>query len=468
MNAEHGDDAATPHEADRGHGSATTRAVFRDPPPADEAARPLRLEIARALVSAPTLPVDLPAFGLRFLSVEASGRSICLVLGVDDPNVRLRLTPRRPALAALGRAKAAFEIEIGVEPLIDDISALARTLDAITARLKRSTTEARWTEAARAADALKRIPVGIPLGFFRQIVAGVAGAEGLVRTGFLCNQDCGMCWQARDWAGVDADQVSRWIEDLFAAGARRLIVSGGEPTLDPALERHVARARQLGFASVMIETNAIQASKPGFAARLAEAGLTDAFVSLHSGDADVSDAITRAKGTHARTVEGVRRLLDAGVAITLNAVMTQEGLDHLEALPDFIHASFGAHRLLRGLMLSVPADPFEQALSPAIVPDPTLLRAVLPRVIDRALALGIRVTGLDGPCGPQLCAFSADPRVTSLAPISEPLDFRVHLPGCDRCAVRAACFGVRRAQAERHGDACIAPLATAPKRLSNI
>jgi hypothetical protein len=254
-----------------------------------------------------------------------------------------------------------------------------------------------------------------------------------------------------------------WIEDLHRAGARHLIFSGGEPTLDPQLDRYVRHARALGYETVTLETNAVQLAKPGAAARLREAGLTAAFVSLHSGDAATSDAITRAPGTHARTVKGTLALLEADVTVSLNCVLTREGLAHLAGLPDFVHATFGAHPRLEGLMLSQPTDPFDHALLPGILPEPAALRAALRETIDRAFALGIAVRGLDGPCGPPLCAFGADPRLARLAPVPEALDGRVYPPACAGCAVRRACFGVRVADHAMFGDACVEPLAVAPE-----
>ncbi len=427
---------------------------FRDPPASARGSLPLEVEVARALVGATTLPVALPRFGLVLERVRADSRSVCLELS-GDVVATARLTPRRAPLAPPER----LEIEVGIETS----GARSPALEALGARLRRAMTPARWQAAEPAIGALRALPIEPPLAFLRQLVAGVGGRQGLVRTGFRCNQDCGMCWQSRDWGGPDAAQVTRWIEDLAAAGATSLLLSGGEPTLDAALPSYVARARALGLRAVTLETNAVQLAKPGRAAALAAAGLTDAFVSLHSADARVSDAITRTPGTHARTLEGVCRLLDAGVPVTLNAVMTAEGLATLAALPAFIHATFGAHPRLKGLMLSLPTSPFDAALLDAIVPDPARVREELPRVIDRALALGLDVLGLDGPCGPQLCAFGADRRVTSGSPVTERLEFRVHVSACDGCAVRDACFGVRPEQLARFGDACVAPLVTRPR-----
>ncbi|UQA60200.1 radical SAM protein [Polyangium aurulentum] len=440
----------------RGHGRDVARTPgvrFRDPPGVEEEAARLKQKIAETLVNAKVLPVHLPAFGLSLLDVAADNRGIDLILGPKDPVARLRLVWDKPKGAA----------SVTVQETAPEARRWARAFEIMAARVEKAATAERFERAMEHAKQLARLPVGVPLGFFRQLVAGVEPPEGLVRAGFLCNQDCGMCWQGRDWGRYGPDQVVRWIEDLAAAGARAIILSGGEPTLDPDLFRYLDRARALGFTSITLETNAIQAGKPGYAARLAAAGITGAFVSLHSPDPAVSDAITRAPGTHERTVRGVRALLEAGVPVILNAVMTAEGLDTLGDLPDFIHATFGGHPKLTSLMISYPTEPFDRTLVPAIVPDPARLRVALGRAIDRAMELGIAVRGLDGPCGPPLCAFGADSRVISGKPIPAPVEFRRHLPACDGCAVKSACFGVRHVDVERFGEGCVAPLARAPE-----
>jgi hypothetical protein len=443
--------------------------LFRDPPSADAEAAEMQREIARILVRAPGLPVDLPAFQLTLLAVETDGKVIDLILGKSAPIARLRLRPDGASPAGDGlvtlSAKPARPrvVSVTVEEIHADTRRFRAQLDSMASRVGAAATADRWSAALAVAKRLRRTPAGLPLEHFRQVVPGVSQRLGLVRTGFLCNQDCGMCWQGRDWGRFDAAQVLTWIEDLHAAGARYLIISGGEPTLDPDLERYLARSVELGFTGVSVETNAVQMAKPGFTARLRKAGLTEALVSLHAGDAATSDAVTRAPGTFVRTVKGIQSLLDEGVTVTLNCVITQEVLGHLAALPDFIHATFGAHRRLESLMLSLPADPFDRALLPDLIPDPVRLREILGPTIDRAIALGISVRGLDGPCGPQLCAYGADPRVTRLERVGhDDLEFRGQIPACDGCVVRDACRGPRRVQVERYGDACVAPIHRSP------
>ncbi|MFO0629316.1 MAG: radical SAM protein [Polyangiales bacterium] len=464
--------AHTPSPEARPPGASSRReAVFRDPPPRDDEARALRVEIARALVRAPSLPVALPRFQLTLCDVQVDRRAVELLVGHEAPVAALRVEPadRGDALVTL-RAPGAPSavVRVTVREVHPVAARYARQLAVMAERVQAAVTAEAWAQASALAKTLREIPAGVPLGFFRQLVAGLDHPEGLIRTGFLCNQDCGICWQDRGWGRHPPSQVLRWIEDLRAAHATSVIFSGGEPTLDPSLEDYVRHARALGFTQVTLETNAIQCAKPGRAERLRDAGVTTAFVSLHSPDAETSDAITRAPGTHARTVKGAHALLSAGVPVKFNAVMTQEGLAHLAALPDFLHREFAPYGpLLRGLMLSYPTEPYDPSLAPSIVPEPATLRRSLRAALDRAFALGLTPEGLDGPCGPPLCAFGADPRVASLRPVPEPVDFRRHLPRCEGCAVRGACFGVRIADVAVYGDACAEPLAEVPAGLQN-
>lgn len=433
-------------------------AGFRDPPSLEPEARVLREAIAAALVRAPTLPVELPAFRMRLVDVRAAKRAVELLVGWERPVAALRITARKgeEGVVSLGRGTA---VEVAVTELHESAGRHREALSTMARRIRESITNAQRDKAFELAERLRALPVGVPLEYYRQLVPGDAWRSGLVRVGFGCNQDCGICWQDREWGRFSSEQVLRWIEDLRAMGAPRLIISGGEPMLDRALDSYIRRARELGYEKVMIETNAIQCAKPGLAERLRDAGLDLAFVSLHSGDPEVSDAITRAPGTHARTVLGVHALMDAGVPVKFNAVMTGEGLDHLAGLPDFVHREFSRHGVPLRLMLSYPTEPYDPALFAAILPEPEKLRRVLREALDRCFALGVHVEGLDGPCGPPLCAHGADRRVVSLETVREALPFRRYLPVCEGCAVRSACFGVRTHDVSLYGDRCAAPIA---------
>lgn len=426
-----------------------TPPTFRDPPSADEVAHTHRIEIARALVGAERLPVALPRFGLELVDVVTADGAIELVLGASG--------------TALARARITARPAAGFDVVMRETQPMAvrhrATLSLLRERLARAMTVERWARATAHVRAIARLPVGVPLSHMRQLIEGIEPAAGLVRTGFRCNQDCGFCWQSREWSGYDATQVQRWIEDLAQMGVRDLTISGGEPTLDRALGEHIALAKRLGMQRIVLETNAIQVGKrPALALELAAAGLTRAFVSLHSPDAASSDHATRAPGTHERTVAGITALLGAKVHVIVNAVILRDTVALLPDLPRFLRERFASSGWFGGVSISTPVLPYEHALAPSILADPDDVRVSLARTIDEAERHHVRIFGLDGPCGPPLCAFGADPRVTERTP-KPPVSFRVHVEECNECSVRTACHGVQRDDYLRFGPRAVSPVA---------
>lgn len=429
--------------------SVTPAVRFRDPAPPIDRAREIRANVARVLVNAPGVPVELPLFGLVLEDVQAEADGFTLSMTEPGAGDDYKLDIRWDGEASRARA--------WVRQRAED-KRIASALEVMTRRLEKAVTIERWKAARAAARPLRALPLDIPMDFFRQLIAGMED-RGLVRTGFRCNQDCGFCWQSRVWGDFGPEQVRVWIEDLARAGVHRLNISGGEPTLDRQLAEHIRYARSVGFSNICLETNAVLLARDGRAAELASAGLDEAFVSLHSPDPDVSDLLTRAPGTHRRTVDGVRALLSAGVRVQLSAVLVPGSLATLPALPAFVASSFDHHPLLTGLVLSYPTRPFVQTPDddPANI-HPDQRRAALSAAIEAATREGIAVDGVAGPCGAPLCAFDADPRVIDRTRVVEPVSFRRYLDGCDGCSVRRACFGVRHEDADRWGDACIRPV----------
>ncbi|MEI8259211.1 MAG: radical SAM protein, partial [Deltaproteobacteria bacterium] len=327
---------------------------FRDPPPTASIAADLDAQIASVLVRAPSLPTHLPMFDLTLTGLEPTRDRVELLLARSNVPVA-RVTLGWPA--GTGDLNAQWRWDGPVRRASDRAG-----LDAMCVRLKRAIPADRWAQAQRLIEQRVDLPRDIPLAAFRMLVSGSMRNTGLVRVGFQCNQDCGICWQGRSWGRVAPDQIVAWIEDLRAAGADTLIISGGEPMLDPELPRYIRRGHELGFDEVTLETNAIQASKQGYAERLRDAGLKRAFVSLHSGDPDASDRVTRAPGTHRRTVAGIQALLNVGIRVALNAVVTKLTIETLPSLPGFVRESFGGHAGVEGIVVSDLGATFDDAL----------------------------------------------------------------------------------------------------------
>ncbi len=134
----------------------------------------------------------------------------------------------------------------------------------------------------------------------------------------------------------------RVLDEAAELGVLQVHLSGGEPTLHPGLEAIVARCRALDLysnlitAGVLLEARRIEA--------LAAAGLDHVQLSVQDVDPAAADRIGGHRGGHARKLEVARMVREAGLPLTLNAVVHRQNLDRLEAMID-LAVELGAHRL---------------------------------------------------------------------------------------------------------------------------
>lgn len=146
----------------------------------------------------------------------------------------------------------------------------------------------------------------------------------LFRLGEACNHDCPMCSNSGrpEAFFVQQDDLLRRVDFVANAGLRRVVLTGGEPTIHPAFWQVVAALQARGMVWD-INSNGSRFADGAFAARAVEEGLQRAIISLHSLDETKSCTISgiKAKG-HAAILQGVGNLLDAGVPVLLNCVLT--------------------------------------------------------------------------------------------------------------------------------------------------
>ena len=383
--------------------------------------------------------------------------------------VRFDLDAVRPDGAVWRRGQA---LQLGFRSLDNGASPMDGALGAVVARLGRAfqAREARLSEPlCQALEAARRF-TDVEDRMFRQLTPGPGGMTATLRLGFGCNQDCTFCWQSRRWPEPPPEMFARWLEELSAAAAVRLSVTGGEPTLHRALPTLVARATELGL-PVTLETNALRFRRPAFARALRDAGLRTLFVSLHSADAAVSDAMTRAPGTHTGTVAGIAGALDAGYQVILNCVVERINLSGLEAHARFVVESFLRDRDDTGgrverVTYSHPCASYDlDAWAAAVAP----LDEVGPH-LSRAAALlaeaGVPVDVM-GTCGFVPCVLhGAEHLIRGLGrdEVDEATrEGRMFVAACDGCGARPHCLGLRREYVTNLGDRGVVPFASDPR-----
>jgi MoaA/NifB/PqqE/SkfB family radical SAM enzyme len=274
--------------------------------------------------------------------------------------------------------------------------------------------------------------------------------EYTVRVNFHCNQACEFCFVSTHLPPPDEAAVRAAIEN---AGREKavLVLSGGEPTLNPRLVEYVELAKRHGVRAIELQTNAVRLADAALTRALVAAGLEQAMVSLHGSTADISDAVTGAPGTFAATVRGIDELAQTAVRVRLNFVFCQANSADFPRFVDLVAARWpGA-----GIVFSFVGSHTD------VVPRTTTLiprfTDILPSLLDgleRARAAGVEVSGFDSMCGLPLCLVpEAERAAFSKLPVVADGGGGEFVKGaaCARCDESYRCYGVRRGYAELYG-----------------
>lgn len=162
----------------------------------------------------------------------------------------------------------------------------------------------------------------------------------LIKLGYACNNDCSFCHSAehRGHPPLSPAGVLAKLRQAKTLGATQILFSGGEPTVRRDLIKLFDATRRLGLAPGLV-TNGRVLAYPEVTARLVQAGLGYAYVSLHGADAAVHDACVGVPGAHAQALEGIRNLLrHPQVEVTVNVVVVKATLPHLGGVPELLAA----------------------------------------------------------------------------------------------------------------------------------
>lgn len=277
-----------------------------------------------------------------------------------------------------------------------------------------------------------------------------------VRIGFRCNQACAFCFVSTHLPSAPRADVERAILEAAREGAA-IAISGGEPTLDPALPEYVRLAKDAGADFVEIQSNATRVDD-ALAASLRSAGADVIHVSLHAADGALSDAITDAPGTFDQTVRGLDALHAAGLRLRLSYVFHRRNLAAFTDLIELAASRWpGTSVAVSFVAPSTDLVPRTEALIPRY-------REVMPHLaagIRIARERGVALSGFESLCGVPLCL--APPDLLDVFAVAEVDDGytdgeTLHPAPCDDCALRARCFGVRRGYVELYGTDELSPL----------
>jgi MoaA/NifB/PqqE/SkfB family radical SAM enzyme len=277
-----------------------------------------------------------------------------------------------------------------------------------------------------------------------------------------CNQNCVFCF------GRGNRVIPKNLEEYYGVfrilrreGIDGVVLSGGEPTLEPLLPEIIAEARRAGLAHATIETNAILCDNAELVQRLVDSGLDSAFVSFHSCHVETVDKISGTIGSLPRTIAGIRNLCAGGVDVHLNCVINRHNFTELEDLVLFVTSNLPG---VSSVTFSYVAPLGRAAANPELVPpiEETVSH------LRKALLAGERqgmVVMVPPRCGvpqcflPRMERFFVEHQMRHLGAM-------FHLPTCDRvksdvcamCTKDRYCQGLWAGYARLYGTDKLKPL----------
>ncbi len=145
-------------------------------------------------------------------------------------------------------------------------------------------------------------------------------------------------------AGGELDTAAwrRVFSEAAALGVLQVHYSGGEPLVRRDLEALVGHAAKVGLYGNLI-TSGIGLDAARMTA-LADAGLEHVQISLQDADPSQGDRVAGFAGAQLHKRQAARLVREAGLPLTINAVVHRQNLDRLDAMIDLASA-LGADRL---------------------------------------------------------------------------------------------------------------------------
>ncbi|NTW27398.1 MAG: radical SAM protein [Candidatus Moranbacteria bacterium] len=146
-----------------------------------------------------------------------------------------------------------------------------------------------------------------------------------VRINRACNNNCLFCLDRENQNGsiFEIKEVVADLEVGLEKGAKRVIISGGDPTVHPRLAAIIKKAKALGYEHVQIITNGRMLAYEKFAAELKQAGLDEVTLSLHSHIEKDFEKLTGVSGSYKQALSGLLNAQKQGFIVSVDIVINK-------------------------------------------------------------------------------------------------------------------------------------------------
>lgn len=162
---------------------------------------------------------------------------------------------------------------------------------------------------------------------------------GYIQVTRLCNQKCRFCSNPEREATLTLPQAMAMIDDFIARGYDGIILTGGEPTLNPALADIIAYGKKRGI-HVRIITNGQRLADMDFLRELVSKGLEHVHVSVQSHRPDIQAFLSGNQESLANILKTLDNLGQIGIAVNINTTINHYNANHLDETVKFLVERF--------------------------------------------------------------------------------------------------------------------------------
>jgi radical SAM protein with 4Fe4S-binding SPASM domain len=148
-----------------------------------------------------------------------------------------------------------------------------------------------------------------------------------------CNEKCIHCLVDKDNAEATEDDILNVLDQAARFGFTSFSFSGGEPTIHPDFFKILSAARDLGFYFTLF-TNVINLSDNDIN-NIASLFPEKIRISLYSMVPEIHDHLTQIKGSHKKTMHGIRLFKNAGINLYINIPVTNQNYDGYRDVAEF-------------------------------------------------------------------------------------------------------------------------------------
>jgi len=162
-----------------------------------------------------------------------------------------------------------------------------------------------------------------------------------VRLTRACNNRCLFCLDqdAQNGSSLGMKAIRADLLKGKRLGARRAILSGGEPTIHPRFLDIVRAAKKIGYDHVQVITNGRMFAYPSFLADAVKAGLNEITFSVHGHKPALHDRLTGVKGSHRQALAGLTAALKTqDLIVSVDVVINKMNVRHLAGILQFYEA----------------------------------------------------------------------------------------------------------------------------------